>query len=386
MTGSQTISIDAEEIAAKGATSTNELLGLIPQITNTFNGRFEGDPRGFSAGLSINKPNLRSLPSSNTTSGGLTLVLMDGMRLTPVGVNQASPDVDIIPAAVLAGIDAVTDGGSLLYGADAVAGVINFRTLRKFDGLKVDANYGFGTTIKGFQQWDASITAGHSWDTGNAYISAGHSDRDLILNGETDWASGLVYNAASVASFSFTQCLQPVGTQTRWFRFGPGAAQFTSNPAAPGAGVFPVGTACDATSAATYVPKQERDNVFASVSQEFGDNADLRVTGYYTKRDTTLTSFPRGFTSTGSPLNSGALVGAAFPGAAVGSLTVIPGGTGFSFGTNSAYVNTPTRIGFETWGVTPELTVKVGGDWQVRTSGHFGNSDNFQSFPGVDTV
>ena len=386
VTGSQTISVGAEEIAAKGATSTNELLGLIPQIASSFNGRFENDPRIFATGISINKPNLRSIPSSNTTSGGLTLVLMDGMRLTPVGVNQASIDVDIIPAAVLAGIDVVTDGGSSLYGADAVAGVLNFRTLRTFDGIKLDGNFGFGTTIKGFHQWDAAITAGTSWSGGNAYISAGHSDRDGILNGQTDWSSGLTYNAASVASFSFTQCLNPVGTQTRWFRFGPGAAQFTSNPAAPGAGVFPVGTACDATSAQSYVPQQERSNVFGALSQEFGDNADLRVTGYYTKRDTEVTGFPRGFTSAGSPLNSGALVGAAFPGAAVGSLTVIPGGTGFSFGTNSAYVNTPTRVGFETWGVNPELTVKLGGNFQVRTSAHFGRSTNFQSFPGVDTV
>jgi iron complex outermembrane receptor protein len=386
VTGSQTIAVSAQAIVDKGASSTNELLGVIPQIANTFNGRFEGDPRGVSAGISITKPNLRNIPSSNTTSGGLTLVLVDGMRLTPVGVNQASIDADIIPAAVMAGIDVVTDGGSSLYGADAVAGVINFRTLKAFDGLKVDANYGLGTTIKGYQVWDASITAGTSWTGGNAYISAAHSERDGIVNGETSWSNGLVYNAAGVASYSFTQCYNPVGTETRWYRFGAGAANFTNNSAAPGAGTFPVGTACDATAAATYVPQQKRTNVFASLSQEFGDNIDLHVTGYWTKRDTTLTSFARGFTAAGSPLTTGALVGAAFPAAAVGSLTAVPGGTGFSFGANAAYVNTPTQLGFETWGITPELTFKMGGDWQVRTSAHFGRSTNYQSFPGVDTV
>jgi iron complex outermembrane recepter protein len=386
VTGSQTISVDAEAIADKGASSTNELLGIIPQIANTFNGRFEGDPRGYASGISITRPNLRNLPSSNQTSGGLTLVLVDGMRLTPVGVNQASVDVDIIPAAVLAGIDVVTDGGSSLYGADAVAGVLNFRTMKSFDGLKLDTNYGFGTTIGGYHAWDGAITAGKSWSGGNAYISVGHSQRAGILNGETDWSNGLVYNAAGVGSYSFTQCPSPVGTQTRWFRFGPGAAQFTNNPLAPGAGTFPVGTACDQTAAQSYVPQQKRSNVYAVLSQEFGDNVDLRVTGYWTKRDTELASFPRGFTSAGSTLTSGALVGAAFPGAAVGSLTVIPGGTGFSFGPNSAYVNTPTRIGFETWGITPELTVKLGSNWQVRNSVHFGRSTNFQSFAGVDAV
>lgn len=386
VTGSQTIVVGAEEIAAKGATSTNELLTIIPQIANAFNGRFDGDPRGVSAGISVSKPNLRNLPSSNTTSGGLTLVLMDGMRLTPVGVNQAATDVDIIPGAVLQGIDVVTDGGSSLYGADAVAGVLNFRTLRKFDGLKVDGNFGFGTTIKGFHEWDASATAGHSWNGGNAYISATHSDRDGILNGEVPWSSGYVYGATGVRSFAFTQCPTPVGTETRFFRFGAGAAQFTSNPAAPGAGTFPVGTACDSIAAQSYLPKQKRTSVFGAVTQEFGDNVDLRVTAYYTKRDTTLANFARGFTAAGSPLTTGALVGAAFPNAAVGSITVIPGGTGFNFAPNAAYVNTPTRLGFETWGVTPELTIKLGSDFQLRNTATFGRSTNHQAIPGVDTV
>ena len=111
--GSQLISVDASAIADKAAGSTNELLSLIPQVSNTFNGRFEGDPRGVAAGISINKPNLRGLPNQNNASGGTTLVLMDGLRLTPVGVNQASIDTDVIPAAVIVGIDAVTDGGIL---------------------------------------------------------------------------------------------------------------------------------------------------------------------------------------------------------------------------------------------------------------------------------
>jgi iron complex outermembrane recepter protein len=363
------------------------LLGALPQIANSFNGRIEGDPRGYrGSGTSITRPNLRDIPSVGSTSGALTLLLADGLRLTPVGVNQSSADSDIIPAGVLEGFDTITDGGSSIYGADAVAGVINFRTLRKFDGIKLDGNLGIGTTVKGWDQWDASITAGTSWTGGNAYIFAAHSFRNGILNAEVPWSSGLVYNAAGVPSFSFTQCNQPVGTETRWFRFGAGAANFTNNPAAPGAGTFPIGTACDAISSDTYFPKQRRSNVWGAVSQELGDNLDLRVTGYWMRRDTELLGYPRGMTSAGSPLNSGALVGAAFPGAAVGSLTAIPGGIGFAFERNAAYVNTPSRIRIETWGITPELTYKFGGDWQVRASVHYGRSNNSQSFPGVDAV
>ncbi|MGE3690460.1 MAG: TonB-dependent receptor plug domain-containing protein [Novosphingobium sp.] len=379
VTGSQTISVDSTAISAKAAGSTNELLSLIPQVSNTFNGRFEGDPRGIGAGISINRPNLRNLPSFNAASGGVTLVLVDGFRMTPVGVNQAAIDVDVIPSSVLAGIDAVTDGGASLYGADAVGGVLNFRTMRKYEGVKLDANFGFGTTIKGYNQWDGTITAGKSWATGNAYISAGYSSRDMIRNFETTWADGLIYDAAGNSRAINTECINPVGSQVKWFKFGPSDTNWTNNPAAPGAGVFPVGTACDTAVQATYLPKQTRWNVFASVTQELSDTFDLRVTGYWVKRRTELLSYPRGFTTPAQP-------GPSPLAAPVGTLVTTLGGTGFSFGANSAYVNTPARLGIETWGITPELTAKLGSDWQVRTTMHYGRSTNFQTFPAVNTL
>ena len=81
-----------------------------------------------------------------------------------------------------------------------------------------------------------------SWATGNFYVSGGYSHRDGIRNIEAPWASGEIYSAAGVPRFTGTQCNSPVGTETRWFRFGAGATQFTNNPAAPGAGTAAVGT------------------------------------------------------------------------------------------------------------------------------------------------
>lgn len=385
-TGTQSISVDSAAILDKAAISTNELLSLVPQISNTFNGRFEGDPRGVGAGISITKPNLRGLPGANSSSGGTTLVIANGFRFAPVGVNQSSVDVDVIPAAVLEGMEVVTGGGSSLYGADAVAGVINFRTLRKFEGIKVDANYGLGTTIKGFDQWDAQLTVGKSWLTGNAYISGGYSSRDGIRNNETTWARGEIYNAAGEARFTGTQCNTPVGTETRWKHFRAGVNNWTNNPLASGAGVFAVGTACDNVGEAAYLSGQKRYNLFGQVTNDFSDSVSLRMTGYYTKRDTTLAIFPRGVTSAGSGITTGAQVGAIYGDPAVNTIVAITEGVGFSLAPNAAYVNTPNKVGFETWGVTPELTVKLGGDWQVRSTAHFGKSFNYQKFPGVNTV
>jgi iron complex outermembrane receptor protein len=386
-TGTQSISVDTAAITDKAANSTNELLSLVPQISNTFNGRFEGDPRGVGAGNSITKPNLRNLPGANASSGGTTLVLMDGFRFAPVGVNQSSIDVDIIPAAVIAGVEVTTDGGSSLYGADAVAGVINFRTMRKFEGIKVDANYGFGTTIKNFDQWDAQMTIGKSWSTGNAYISGGYSERDLVLNNQTTWATGEVYSASMVPRFTGTQCNSPVGTETRWKHFAAGNVNnWTNNPLASGAGTFAIGTACDNVGQATYLAGMKRYNAFGSLTNEFSDTVSLRMTAYYTKRDLELGIFPRGVTSAGSGITSGAQVGAIYGDPAVNTIVAITEGIGFSLAPNAAYVNTPNTVGFETWGVTPELTVKLGQDWQVRTTAHYGRSNNTQYFPGINTV
>ena len=386
-TGSQTLTLDAKAITEIGSTSTNELLTSIPQIVG-FNGRPEGqDPRGLTAVSAIARPNLRNFPSTNSTSGALTLIMVDGMRLTPVGSNASSVDPDIVPAAVLQGVDIVTDGGSSIYGADAVAGVMNFRTMKAFEGLKLDGNFGFGTTIKGFHEWDGSVTAGKSWSTGNAYISVSHSDRDSVLNRQTPWANGTVYSAAGVPKVTSTTCNTPQATGTGWFRYGPSATQFTNDPRAPGAGPIATGTGCDQILDGTYLPGLKRTNVFASISNSFSDSVDLRITGYWMKRDLTLPQYALGYTSKGSGITTADQLTAAYPAAlatAPGGLFIVPEGTGFALGPNTNYVNTPSLIRIDTWGISPELTVKLNSNWSLRTSIHYGRSNNTTHFPGLN--
>ncbi|MXO89956.1 TonB-dependent receptor domain-containing protein [Pontixanthobacter aquaemixtae] len=376
--GSQPILVSQEDLVERGATTTNELLSLVPQITNTFNGRFEGDPRGVRAGISINRPNLRNLPNFNNASGGTTLVLMDGHRITPVGVGQASIDADVIPAAVLAGIDVTTDGGSSLYGADAVAGVINFRTMRSFDGVKVDANYALGATLKEYEQYDGSITVGKDWGTGNAYFNVGYYNRDIILNGDTDFANGLVFDPTTgVGAPIGTECRSPVGVQVGYFFFGAG---YTTNPAAPGAGPRAVGTPCDQVVEGTYQPKQERTNFFGSFTQELSDKLEMRVTGYWVDRDTEIRNYPLGYTTRPATFVPPAV------NPPIGSVILIDGGTGFSFGPHASYVDRPVEIGLETWGITPTFKYDIGASWQLNTVFHYGESINTQVFPDVNRV
>ena len=387
-TGSQTITLDAKGIEQVAAGSTNELLTSIPQLSS-FNARPEGDPRGLTAVSTIVRPNLRDFPSTNSTSGALTLILVDGLRITPVGSNSSSPDVDIVPAAVLSGVDIVTDGGSSLYGADAVSGVMNFRTMRKFDGVKLDGNFGFGDQIKGYHTWDGSITAGHSWSTGNAYVSVSRTQRDSVVGSQVPWWNGVQYTALGVAKTVSTQCNAPQATVTNWFRFGSSATSFTNNPAAPGAGAAALGTGCDQTVSQTYLPGLKRTNVYAAISNEFSDTIDFRMTGYWMKRDISLPQYPLGFTSAGSGITTAAQLTAAYPAALLispGQLFAVPEGTGFALGPNTNYKNTPQMVGIETWGVTPELNFKLGNNWALRTSAHYGRSHNYSNVPQLNTT
>jgi outer membrane receptor protein involved in Fe transport len=64
--------------------------------------------------------NLRGLGSNRT------LVLLDGRRTQPANASLVV-DLNTIPVAAIDGIEIITGGAGATYGADAVAGVVNFR-------------------------------------------------------------------------------------------------------------------------------------------------------------------------------------------------------------------------------------------------------------------
>ena len=374
-TGSQSITINAETIRQQAPQSTNDLLATLPQLSQ-FNDRFEEDPRGSERGITISRPDLRNLPGFNSASGSVTLVMMDGHRLAPVGINESSIDPDIIPTSVVERLELVTDGGSSIYGADAVAGVINFITRREFEGIQLDANYGIGDTISDYQQWDGTLTAGTSWEGGNAYIAAGSSQRDGIVNGETDWARLGIWQPDNTLEPIGTQCRVPVATERRWFWFGGG---WTDNPAAPGAGIFTLGEPCDEFAESTLLPEVERYNAFGALTQDIADNIELHVTSYYMKRTVSFADYPLGYSAApgfdGPPTT---------PGSFVGQVVAFTSGVGFSFGPHPAYTEREQEVRLETFGLTPELTIKLDNDWQVRSTLFYGRSNNSQVIPRVN--
>lgn len=70
-----------------------------------------------------------------------TLVLLDGRRFVPTAGNSAV-DTSLMPNNLVSRVEIVTGGASAAYGADAVAGVVNYILNTKFEGQKFNAEYG----------------------------------------------------------------------------------------------------------------------------------------------------------------------------------------------------------------------------------------------------
>src|SRR4030095_4425848 len=99
---------------------------FVPGYTSTSNNPFGGGQANVQ---------LRGLGSTST------LVLIDGKRLIPAN-GTGVVDLNIIPASLIESVEIITGGASAVYGSDAVAGVVNFKLKRNFDGVELDAQWG----------------------------------------------------------------------------------------------------------------------------------------------------------------------------------------------------------------------------------------------------
>ncbi|WP_260582475.1 TonB-dependent receptor plug domain-containing protein [Sphingopyxis sp. PET50] len=236
--GTNVIGVTEEEVIATGAASANDLLASIPQV-----GNFGTIPAGVgNFGNPIVRPNIRNLGASG---GSTTLVLMNGHRMVGAGILQTSFDPSVIPPDVIKRVDVIPDGGSSIYGSDAIGGVINFITRDRYDGIGVNARYGFA---KDYQTVDASIIAGKDWGSGSVFISYAYAWHDDLIGLDRDYATA-DQAARGGGDFRSTACSLAnitVGTTTYAL---PGRAPGTLNR-------------CDQTDYAAIYPREERHSVF----------------------------------------------------------------------------------------------------------------------------
>ena len=106
---------------------------FLTQLPYSFNTTFTvGRALGSSNGSG--SLNLRNLGSD------ATLVLLNSRRVARDAVTVNNVDVNsLVPQIAIERLEILKDGASSIYGSDAVGGVANFLTRRRFDGVEVQA-------------------------------------------------------------------------------------------------------------------------------------------------------------------------------------------------------------------------------------------------------
>jgi iron complex outermembrane recepter protein len=198
-----------------------------------------------SNGATTNPTLLESHGASTLDLRGLgqnrTLVLINGQRATPNGFRN-SADVNTIPSAMIARVDVLTGGAAAVYGADAVAGVVNYILRDKYEGLEVTATGNISEEGDG-QSYSVGVTGGKSFfdDRANLVLHVGYTDRGDIKREDRGWAipeindAGLFLQTFPTAGGNFTRWANattaPGGTVIPTFAFTP-TGSLVSGPTA----------------------------------------------------------------------------------------------------------------------------------------------------------
>jgi len=139
--------ISSEDIEAWGISSGDELLQTMTEQGQNFQSESENISGGVnSVRGDIGAFNLRNMGTGNT------LVLLNGRRMVQSAGYQTeevggsfvpvnSVNSNEIPVLGVRRVEVLRDGASAIYGADAVAGVVNTVLKNNFDGLNVRARY-----------------------------------------------------------------------------------------------------------------------------------------------------------------------------------------------------------------------------------------------------
>ncbi|MEO1201743.1 MAG: TonB-dependent receptor [Pseudomonadota bacterium] len=122
--------VNASDIQSVGTIRVEDLLNDLPQVSPS---ETTGKANEATGTATID---LRGLGAERT------LVLINGRRLAYGSPTAAAADVNQVPAQLVERVDVLTGGASAVYGADAVAGVVNFILKDNFEGVQVDFQAG----------------------------------------------------------------------------------------------------------------------------------------------------------------------------------------------------------------------------------------------------
>jgi iron complex outermembrane receptor protein len=365
--GSAVVGLGEEELSARGATTLTEAVRQLPQI--------------FNLGISENNFSNANNANANRTGGsginlrGLspeaTLILLDSRRVPPAGGGNASYfDPSVIPSLAIQRIEVMADGGSAIYGADAVGGVVNLLMRRRYDGAQFMARYGLGD---GIDQQVLNGLVGKSWGSGSAWLAAefnhrsplAAADREFYTDDMRPWGGpDLRPNQANPGTIT-------VGS----VRYAIPAGQDGRNLTA---GQLVAGTENRQSRhlLADALQEQTRYSLAGRIEQAITDTITLSGEGFYSHRD--------------APRSTGTLTG---------TLTVPRSNAFFVHPTNPAAANVTVDYSYgpdfgpnlregkiNAFWTSLAVDVEMAGGWGMSTYGSIGENDERAYIPSINST
>ena len=163
--------LSREDIEAAGLTDVGNLLQRMPSMS--------GSPIGTTTNNGGDGSVLIDLRGMGIDR---TLTLVNGQRLVDGG------DYQTIPSTMIDRVEILKDGASAIYGADAVAGVVNIITRRDFEGIEVTAQYADFFNMDSGAQSSIGLIAGTEFATGNIVFGAEYVDQEEAYQRDAPWA------------------------------------------------------------------------------------------------------------------------------------------------------------------------------------------------------
>lgn len=169
--------VNRDALTNSGKVSLGDFLQSLPEQGNTVN-------------TQVNNGNDGSVHVSLRSLGAVrTLVLVNGRRMVAGGTQDptAAPDLNTIPAAAIERVEILKDGGSAVYGSDAIAGVVNVILKKKYSGSEA-STYGGVTGHTDGETFDLSAMTGTGSERGNLLFSVGYQEQKSVMAGDRKWS------------------------------------------------------------------------------------------------------------------------------------------------------------------------------------------------------
>lgn len=308
------VTIEADTFENRSSFNLESALNQLPQFTPDGTGLMGAGPNPAATPFAsaANAPgaatlNLRGLDSNRS------LVLVNGRRPQPVNA-QLVVDINSIPSAAIENVEVITGGAAAVYGADAIAGVVNFKLREDFEGFEVDSQYGIteqGDNVTA--QLSAVIGGNFDDDRGNAMVGvvwsqrgeAYQRDRDFFTRGwqdpgttgggvtQSDVTQAIINNVAwgvndDGTMFQINQADNASRPFTGPLNAGPGGSGFKLNPLASSNATFRT-LGYNDPAGELSIP-MTRYSAFASAHYDINDNITAFVEANYTHNYTSAIS------------------------------------------------------------------------------------------------